>query len=105
MAKGFAKSFYNSIAWQKARNTYIKERVGIDGGMCERCKKDLGYIVHHKIKLTEENIDKPEVSLNYNNFEYLCKACHDEVHCIDIHGERKKKQRCYFDEQGNPREK
>ena len=37
MAKAFAKSFYDSAAWQSARDSYISERISIDGGACERC--------------------------------------------------------------------
>ena len=28
------------------------EQVAIDGGLCQRCGQELGYIVHHKIWLT-----------------------------------------------------
>ena len=30
--------------------------------------------------LTPENIDNPEITLNYNNLELLCRQCHAEVH-------------------------
>ena len=39
-----------------------------------------GEIVHHKIELTPDNIDDPEITMNYNNLELLCRQCHAEVH-------------------------
>lgn len=75
MAKGFAKKFYKSIAWQKCRTAYIKSVYGL----CERCKKP-GYIVHHKILLTPNNINNPSVTLDWNNLEYLCLDCHNLEH-------------------------
>jgi len=82
MAKKWAKSFYNSKEWQECRAAYID----LVGGLCERClekgKVNPGYIVHHKTYLTPENINDPEVTLNFNELEYLCKECHDEEHGV-----------------------
>jgi len=47
-------------------------------GVIETGSKDRPLEVHHKIPLTEENITDPKVSLNWENLELLCKACHDE---------------------------
>ena len=102
MAKDFARSFYKSKAWSKCRNAYIRQRVGIDGGLCEECKDDLGYIVHHKEPLTELTINDPEISLNEDNLEYVCKKCHDE---FDGHGfkhNHKLKPLVEFDATGMP---
>lgn len=77
MAKAFAKPFYNSKAWTKSRNAYIDHRVAIDGGLCEQCHDNIGYIVHHRIELTPENIGDVNISLAWSNFKYLCKDCHD----------------------------
>lgn len=57
----------------------------IDGGLCERCKIRVGYIVHHKKKLTPTNIKDPDITLNHCNLEYVCKLCHDEEHYYDMH--------------------
>lgn len=100
MAKEFAKAFYNSKAWQACRKSYITSRVMIDGGMCERCGKQLGFILHHKTKLTQANINDPDIALNHCNLEYVCKECHDEEHYKDIHGEEK--AACIFTEDGQP---
>ena len=82
----WARKFYKSAAWHKCREAYIRKRVGIDGGICEECKDNLGYIVHHKTALTELTINDPEISLNEENLEYVCKPCHDE---FDGHGIRR----------------
>lgn len=75
MAKEFAKSFYKSKAWIECRDGYIKSVYGL----CERCEKP-GYIVHHKITLTPQNINDPNTTLNWNNLEYLCQNCHNKEH-------------------------
>ncbi len=78
MAREFAKAFYNSKSWKKARAAYIAQRKAIDGGMCESCHQRPGYIVHHKIELSPENINNPDIALNYANFKYDCHACHNK---------------------------
>lgn len=78
MAKPWAKTFYKSKAWLKCRFSYIAKRVKIDGGLCEVCHEKPGYIVHHKVTLTPENINNPDISLNHDLLSYECKDCHDE---------------------------
>ena len=50
--KEYAKSFYQSDAWKKARQTAIKRA----NGLCERCRAAgrfvPGVIVHHKKYIT-----------------------------------------------------
>ena len=86
--KDFSKAFYKSAAWQHCRDGYIKSV----GGLCERClKRGLivpGYIVHHKCYLTPENIQDPDVSLNWDNLEYLCQPCHNAIHFKEEHRKR-----------------
>lgn len=76
--------FYKSGAWKRCRAEYIKKV----GGLCERClAKGLivpGYIVHHKIPLTPDNINDPSVSLSFDNLEYLCQDCHNKEHFGDV---------------------
>ena len=74
MAKSFAKAFYGSKAWLQCRASYISKVFGL----CERCKKP-GYILHHKISLTPENINDPYITLNHDLLEYLCLECHNAV--------------------------
>lgn len=77
MARPFAEAFYNSAAWKKCRAAYINQRIAVDGGLCEVCHRELGYIVHHKIWLTEENINDPEIALNTGNLRFECLQCHN----------------------------
>lgn len=76
--KEYAKSFYKSKRWQKCRKAYIDKRIMIDGGMCEECGVNLGFIVHHIIPLNENNINDSAVTLNPEHFMYVCKSCHDK---------------------------
>ena len=76
MAHDYARTFYKSKAWARCRASYIAERQGIDGGLCERCHKALGYIVHHKVHITPANISNPDVTLNHDNLQYAWQALH-----------------------------
>lgn len=53
-------------------------------GLCEAClSKGLyrpGEIVHHKTPLTPENISNPEVTMNWDNLQLLCRDCHAVAH-------------------------
>ncbi|MDR0925733.1 MAG: hypothetical protein LBN31_15430 [Hungatella sp.] len=101
MAKEFARAFYDGMPWRRCRKAYIAKRIAIDGGLCEKCRERLGYMVHHTVMLTPDNINDPDVSLNHDKLEYVCKQCHDreEGHFI----QRKDSQsRCTFDAEGNP---
>ena len=76
----FAHTFYKSTAWMKCARAYKKEK----GGLCERCLADglirPGEEVHHKIRLTPENLSDPAIALNWDNLELLCKDCHIKEH-------------------------
>lgn len=100
MAQAWAKQFYDSKLWLTCRQGYIQERIKIDGGMCEVCRRKLGYIVHHKILLTPENIQDPDIALNWDNLSYECKDCHDQHEGHGI-GHRTSLV-CAFDDDGNP---
>ncbi len=76
MARLFAKPFYNSKAWKQSRATYIALKFGI----CERCGSPNSKQVHHKILLTPDNINDPDVSLSFTNLELLCDICHQLEH-------------------------
>lgn len=101
MAKDYAKAFYNSTAWAKSRRAYILSRMLIDGGLCEECHTAQGYIVHHKVFLNENNIKNAEISLNFDNFEYVCKQCHDRFEGHGI-GRKPAGLLVKFDADGNP---
>jgi 5-methylcytosine-specific restriction protein A len=101
MAKEWAKKFYNSKAWELCRDAYISYRITVDGGMCETCKEELGYIVHHKEKLTVSNINNPEVTLNHSKLRYDCLECHNVDELGEHSGKVKEKKRYMFDSDGN----
>ena len=61
--KEYAKGFYKSAAWKRARQQVITR----SNGLCERCKArgiyKPGYIVHHKEYITPGNISNPNITL------------------------------------------
>ena len=125
MAQEWARRLYKSTAWERTRSSYLKATLDTDGnvlvlhgdrfvtldgrevppysvippGMCERCfrmgEMTPATLVHHKVHLTPDNVDDPEVSLSYDNFMRLCQDCHAFVHSGQ--GE----PRVTFDEHGN----
>ena len=82
MAKEWAKWFYKSKEWLECRAAYILSV----HGLCERClskrKYKPGHIVHHIIHLTPGNINNPEITLSWDNLEYVCLGCHNEEHGV-----------------------
>lgn len=80
MDREVSRRFYKSKEWQECRAAYIASV----GGLCERCLAEgiikPGYIVHHKCYINASNINNPEVTLNWDNLEYLCLACHNAEH-------------------------
>lgn len=85
MHEQFANGFYGTEAWKQCRIEFRKAK----GGLCERClargiinagSRKCPLQVHHKIRLTTENINDPSVTLNWDNLELLCKDCHEAEH-------------------------
>ena len=76
----FARALYWSRAWAVCRKKYAESV----GGLCERCYAEgrvtPGQHVHHKIRLTPENINDTEITLNWDNLELLCEECHQKEH-------------------------
>lgn len=93
--KEYAKKFYRSTAWKKARKPVIKRA----DGLCERCRAARlyipGVIVHHKEYITPSNIHNPNITLNLDNLEYVCEDCHNKEH------KSKLNSRYRFDSDGN----
>ena len=75
MAREFSKSFYNSKEWRKCRD-YILKR---DNYLCTKCGNPAEE-VHHKERLSPNNIMDPNITLNENNLISLCKDCHFAEH-------------------------
>lgn len=71
MAQDYAKAFYNSKAWKRCRDGFMKSKYFI----CERCG-GAASICHHKKHITPENINNPEITLNWDNLEAICHVCH-----------------------------
>lgn len=73
------------------------------GGKCQRCDyqvvdiEDYKYLIgHHKIELTEDNVDDPNISLNPDNIEIVCIWCHNKEHDRFQGGYKKKAKRVYI---------
>lgn len=110
MAKEFARAFYSSKAWQECRNEYAKRK----HFLCEDCLRrgiyKPGTIVHHIIEIDPITIERPEIALNPDNLELLCRECHIREH--NLYGgrwakvnakrkaEREAKNRYKIDENG-----
>ena len=80
MHNQFANAFYRSRIWRNCRDEYARAR----GNLCERClARGLivpGVEVHHRIRLTPENLSDPAITTNWDNLELLCPSCHDAEH-------------------------
>lgn len=80
MARDFARGFYDSLSWKECRKTYAKSV----GHLCEECLRvgiyKPGKIVHHKMELTPDNINNPDVTLNFDNLKLVCMDCHSKLH-------------------------
>lgn len=76
MARDFAKAFYKSKEWRQCRASYIPKVFGL----CETigCREP-GYILHHKIPLSPDNINDPYITLNHDNLQFLCLDCHNRI--------------------------
>lgn len=77
--------FYTSKAWIDLREHMINERIARDGVLiCEHCKqiisKSREAIGHHKVELTEDNVDDINISLNPVLIEIICFTCHNKDH-------------------------
>ena len=91
MSEGTLHRFYNSKAWKRASQAYMKSKHYI----CERCGQPAA-VCHHRSYLNEANYTDPAISLNFDNLECLCMACHNDEHFSE------KPERCIiFDNTGN----
>ena len=68
-------NFYKSDTWKLAREIKIR----LVNGRCERCG-GIGQEVHHRQRVTVDNVEDASVSLNPENLELLCKDCHNKEH-------------------------
>lgn len=91
--KPYAKEFYTSAAWQQCREAYAKSKKYLCENCLQRGLLTPGEIVHHKINITPENINNPEITLNFKNLRLVCRKCHAEEH-------KQRDRRYYIDEDG-----
>lgn len=76
MSKIWAKKFYQSSNWIKARDYTLSKYHYI----CQKCKTRPAEIVHHIIWLTPANINDPEITLGEKNLIPVCRECHAIIH-------------------------
>ncbi|MCR5652217.1 MAG: HNH endonuclease [Ruminococcus sp.] len=79
------QSFYRSDEWEQFRDVIIHERTSGDGILyCEYSGKPItkkyDAILHHKIELTEENVNDYNISLNPDNVIVVSFASHNKIH-------------------------
>lgn len=82
------REFYNSSLWQKQRKYKMQQ----ENYRCVRCG-GVAEDVHHKITLTEQNVNCLNISLDLDNLECLCRRCHNK----ETHG---RKNEYIFDSHG-----
>ncbi|MBC1353809.1 HNH endonuclease [Listeria innocua] len=73
--RDWQKKFYNSNKWKKVRDDVRRE----NKMRCKKCKKLIRgiSIVDHVIELNTENYTDESITLNKDNTELLCLACHN----------------------------
>lgn len=86
-------NFYKSKEWQKLLANIKAERLNEDGELiCAYCGKPIvrayDCIGHHKIYLTDENVNDYEISLNPMNVELVHHKCHNKIHNKFGHSKR-----------------
>ena len=79
------ETFYSSKPWVKFVNALKLERQDENGQIiCAYCGKPIirkyDCIGHHKVRLTDENVNDYEISLNPDNVELIHFKCHNEIH-------------------------
>ncbi len=78
-------SFYRSREWEAFRELVISERTKPDGLIYDEVTgrpilKRYDLILHHKIELTEENVNDYNISLNPDNIMVLSHKSHNTIH-------------------------
>lgn len=78
-------SFYRSKEWRLLIQHIRHDRINGEGlTMCEYCGKSIvkeyDCIAHHKIYLTEDNVNDYSISLNPDNIMLVHHKCHNIIH-------------------------
>ena len=79
------ESFYNSKEWRSILKVIKNKRTDSNGNIiCEHCGKPIvkayDIIGHHKIELTEYNINDVNITLNEDNIMLVHLRCHNDIH-------------------------
>ena len=83
---GIENNFYKSTEWKKFVDVLKLKRANPQDGIvyCEHCGKPIlkkyDLIAHHKIELTEENVNDTSISLNEDNIMLVCFNSHNQIH-------------------------
>lgn len=78
-------NFYQSKEWVNLMKVIRQERVNENGEIiCAYCGKPIvkayDCIGHHKVYLTEQNVNDAMISLNPENVELVHHVCHNRIH-------------------------
>ena len=79
------ESFYKSTKWETFRRSVIEDRTNKRGEViCAFCGRPIvnkyDLIAHHKIELTEQNVNDYMISLNPDNIDLIHFRCHNIIH-------------------------
>ena len=101
------QKFYRSDRWVKFLAN-LKDQRADESGMitCAICGqaivKKYDCIGHHKIELTEENVDDVNIALNPDNIDLIHFKCHNKVHNRFVGGYMARKPQQVFIVYGSP---
>lgn len=99
VAKDFARAFYASADWERARDAALAR----DARLCQHClargEITPAVMVHHITELTPANIGDPGVATDPRNLVSLCDRCHKKAHGWIRQGSTR--QGLAFDADGN----
>ena len=78
-------TFYRCKDWRRLLDVIKSERLDDEGQViCAHCGKPIvrayDIIGHHKIELTQENVNDVTISLNPDNVELVHHKCHNYIH-------------------------
>ena len=79
------EQFYKSKQWESFRLVIIAQHTDPEGYVhCSKCGKAIlkkyDLIIHHKVELSDANVNDYNISLNPDNCECVCFRCHNKIH-------------------------
>lgn len=101
--------FYNGQDWSNCKAQVTMERLKDGALYCEHCGKIIlksfnpnernnknAVVYHHKIYLTDDNVNDASISINPKNIQVLHWQCHNEVHERFTGGNQKIERKVYL---------